>query len=191
MLGALIQGGMGLYGMMQGNKKMGNIANNMPSQSDLEQPLQKSQGLIDRMTNFNQYSGQAMDLANQEGNKGVEDAMMMGMGGSQANAIRNRMKKSGMNQAYQSMQGGLGNAARLQQGNDQYVGNQMQSNAQDARQIQMGQAGSQMGIASNFMGGAKGMGDIGGQLSTGLGTALRGKQGSPIGIGGLLGGLFG
>tara|TARA_R110000823_G_scaffold201100_3_gene332038 strand:- start:2023 stop:2607 length:585 start_codon:yes stop_codon:yes gene_type:complete len=194
MLGALIQGGLGLYGMYKANKGMSNVANNMPSQKDLSGRLGESQGLIDRMTNFNQYSGGAMDLASQEGNQGVEDAMMMGMGGSQANAIRNRMKKSGMNQAYQSMQSGLGDAARMQQNNDQYVSTQMHENEQDSRQIRMGQAGAQMGIAGNMMGGAKGMGALGGQLSTGLGTMLRGKQGSGMGTGGLLGwgaGLFG
>ena len=128
MLGALIQGGLGLYGMYKANKGMSNVAN------------------------------------------------------------------SGMNQAYQSMQSGLGDAARMQQNNDQYVSTQMHENEQDSRQIRMGQAGAQMGIAGNMMGGAKGMGALGGQLSTGLGTMLRGKQGSPMGKGGLLGwgaGLFG
>ena len=179
MLGALIQGGLGLYGMYKGNKAMSNVANNMPSQKDLSGRLGESQGLIDRMTNFNQYSGGAMDLASQEGNQGVEDAMMMGMGGSQANAIRNRMKKSGMNQAYQSMQSGLGDAARMQQNNDQYVGDQMHQNEQDSRQIKMGQAGSLMSLSSNFMGGAKGMHEMGIGAKS-LGQTIQG------GIGGLL-----
>ena len=46
MLGALIQGGLGLYGMYKGNKAMSNVANNMPSQEDLSGRLGKSQGLI-------------------------------------------------------------------------------------------------------------------------------------------------
>ena len=178
-LGALISGGIGLYNMYQGSKKSSNIANNQPTEDQHRKTFGQTQGLIDRMTNFNQYSGGAMDLASQEGNQGVESAMMMGMGGSQANAIRNRMKKSGMNQAYQSMQSGLGDAAKMQQNNDQYVGTQMHQNEQDSRQIKMGQAGSLMSLSSNFMGGAKGMHEMGIGAKS-LGQTIQG------GIGGLL-----
>ena len=151
MLGALIQGGLGLYGMYKANKGMSNVANNMPSQKDLSGRLGESQGLIDRMTNFNQYSGGAMDLASQEGNQGVEDAMMMGMGGSQANAIRNRMKKSGMNQAYQSMQSGLGDAAKMQSGLDTGIFNQMNDQQDYKNQIGQQNANAQMGIGASLL----------------------------------------
>ena len=192
MFGSLITGGIGLYNMMQGNKKMGRIADDMPSQQDLEKPFQKSQGLIDRMTNFGQYSGQSMDLASQQGNKGVEDAMMMGMGGSQANAIRNRMKRSSLTGVYDKFNEGIGKAADLQGGIDQGVSDQMFSNAQDARAIRQGQAGAQMGLGSNFMGGAQGMANLGGMVGSGAQTLWSGgyqKDDPKSKMGGLLGAL--
>mgnify|MGYP003654161504 CR=1 FL=1 len=189
MLGALIQGGMGLYGMMQGSKQMGNIASNMPNQQDLEKPYEESQGLIDRMTNFGQYSGQAMDLASQQGNKGVEDAMMMGMGGSQANAIKNRMKRSSLTGVYDKFNQGMGTALNAQMGINKGVSGQMHEDRGDARAIQMGQAGAQMGASSNFMGGADGMAGFGAGLGSLGQTALMGgydkKKG--VGMGGMLG----
>tara|TARA_R110000824_G_scaffold13876_6_gene59676 strand:- start:10618 stop:11142 length:525 start_codon:yes stop_codon:yes gene_type:complete len=171
MLGALISGGAALYNMHKGNKKMGNIAANQPSAEGIRsESFGKSQGLIDRMTNFNQYSGQAMDLASQEGNQGVESAMMMGMGGSQANAIRNRMKRSGMNQAYQSMQGGLGNAAKLQLGMDEGIAGQMANQRQYANNIKMTQANNQMGLGMGLLGeGGLGPEGLLGQVMGGLG----------------------
>lgn len=184
MLGTLIQGGIGLMGMMKGHKQMGNIASNMPSQSELQSPFQQSQGLIDRMTNFGQYSGQAMDLASMQGNKGVEDAMMMGMGGSQANAIRNRLKRSSLSGVYDQYNQGLGQAAGLQQGIDKTVSGQMHQNAQDARNIRVGQAGAMMGIGQNIAGGPKGMARFGTGLGT-LGQTI--FTGGPKGTPGLLG----
>ena len=184
LLGTMIQGGMGLYNMMQGGKKMQNIASNMPSQESLRQPFEKSQGLIDRMTNFNQYSGQAMDLATQEGNQGVENAMMQGMGGSQANAIKNRMKRSSLTGVYDKFNQGLGQAASLQGGIDRNISGQMFQNQGEARNINMGLAGTQMGVGANIMGGAEGMQKFGAGLGSGGATALQG-------MGGLLGKLFG
>ena len=150
-LGALISGGIGLYNMYQGSKKSSNIANNQPTEDQHRKTFGQTQGLIDRMTNFNQYSGGAMDLASQEGNQGVEDAMMMGMGGSQANAIRNRMKKSGMNQAYQSMQSGLGDAAKMQSGLDTGIFNQMNDQQDYKNQIGQQNANTQMGIGASLL----------------------------------------
>ena len=73
------------------------------------------------MTNFNQYSGQAMDLASQEGNQGVESAAMMGMGGSQANAIKNRMKRSAMTDVYKQYNQGLKGTLQAQMGLDNRI----------------------------------------------------------------------
>ena len=189
MLGALIQGGMGLWGMAQGNKQMSNVANNMPSQEDLEGRLGKSQGLIDRMTNFGQYSGPGMDLASQEGNQAVESSMMMGMGGSQANAIKNRMKRSSLTGVYDKFNQGMGTALNAQMGINKGVSGQMHQDRGDARAIQMGQAGAQMGASSNFMGGADGMAGFGAGLGSLGQTALMGgydkKKG--VGMGGMLG----
>jgi len=170
LLGTLIQGGLGLMGMAKGHKQMGNIANNMPSQSDLQSPFQQSQGLIDRMTNFGQYSGQAMDLASMQGNKGVEDAMMMGMGGSQANAIRNRMKRSSMTGVYDKFNQGLGQAAGLQQGIDSGIAGQMQGQRQYANNVRMTQANNQMGMGMGLLGeGGLGPEGLLGQLMGGIG----------------------
>jgi|TARA_R100001530_G_C4256629_1_gene139337 hypothetical protein len=184
MLDMLIKGGLGLYGMAQGNKQINNVANNMPDQGDLEKPYEKSQGLIDRMTNFSQYQGPAMDLSSMQGNKGVEDAMMMGMGGSQANAIRNRMKRSSLTGVYDKFNQGLGTALNAQMGINKDVSGQMFQNAQDTRNIKFGQGSSMMNMASNFMGGAQGMAGMGTAAGTFGKTAFDwGKKG----LGGLLG----
>jgi len=103
------------------------------------------------MTNFGQYSGQAMDLASQKGNQGVENAMMMGMGGSQANAIRNRMKRSSMTGVYDKFNQGLGQAANLQQGIDSGIAGQMQGQRQYANNIAMTQANNQMNLGAGLL----------------------------------------
>ena len=159
MIGSLLMGGAGIWNMMQGNKGISNLASNQPSQQDLEKPFQRQQGLIDRMTNFGQYSGQAMDLASQQGNKGVEDAMMMGMGGSQANAIRNRLKRSSMAGVYDKFNQGLGSAAQLQGGIDQTISGQLEGNRQYSQDIKMSQYNNQMAMGQQLMpeGGLRGL----------------------------------
>ena len=167
----------GAYGMYRGHKAMGDVAKMaQPSEKSLRSTFSGSQGLIDRMTNFNQYSGGAMDLATQAGNQGVQDAMMMGMGGSQANAIKNRLKQSGVNKAYQSFQGGLGNAAQLQSGIDRNIAGQMQAGRNNAMQAKLGQAGAMMGMGQGLMG-QDGLSTLGGHLDalgqTGMGLLGR------------------
>jgi|TARA_R100001530_G_C4310383_1_gene152858 hypothetical protein len=171
MIGTLLMGGASLYNMHQGNKKMSNIAANQPSAEDIRgESYGRSQGLIDRMTNFGQYSGQAMDLASQQGNQGVEDAMMMGMGGSQANAIRNRMKRSSMTGVYDKFNQGLGQAAGLQQGIDSGIAGQMQGQRQYANNVRMTQANNQMGMGMGLLGeGGLGPEGLLGQLMGGIG----------------------
>jgi len=159
---SLGSGLLGAYNAYKGNKREGNAISGM-TQNDgqMRGAFSGTEDLIGRMTNFNQYSGGAMDLASQQGNKGVEDAMMMGMGGSQSNAIKNRMKRSGMNQAYQSMQSGLGNAAQLQGGIDGQISTQMTNQFNAQKQAQMGQAQRQMQRGSDMMGPKGAMGLIG------------------------------
>ena len=169
----LLQLGLGALGaanIWKGNKGMTNLANNMPSQETLELPYQKSQGLIDRMTNFGQYSGGAMDLATQQGNQGVQDAMMMGMGGSQANAIRNRMKRSSLSGVYDQFNQGLGTALNAQLGINQSVAGQMNQNRDTSRNIKMGQYSAQMGIGNQLMGekGLRGLMGLAGTAIPGL-----------------------
>jgi len=163
-LGAMISGGVGLYNMWKGNKAAGNVVANQPTEGELRGSFSGTQGLIDRMTNFNQYAAPAMDLAAMEGNKGVQDAMMMGMGGSQANAIRNRLKKSGINQAYQNFTAGLGDAAQMQAGLDQNIFNQMNVQRQNKFNLGMNRANTQMGIGAGLLP----EGGIGGLLNMGM-----------------------
>jgi len=151
MLGTLLMGGAGLLGMKKGHDQMSSIGQNQPSDKQLRGAFSGSQGLINRMTNFGQYSGQAMDLASQEGNQGVENAMMMGMGGSQANAIRNRMKRSAMGDVYNQYNKGLGQAASLQGGIDKHISGQLESNRQYSDAIKMQQANSMMGMGKGLL----------------------------------------
>jgi|TARA_R100000808_G_C2061511_1_gene92738 hypothetical protein len=152
MLGTLITGGIGLLGMNKANKMMSGVGQNQPSEGQLRGAFSGTQGLIDRMTNFGQYSGQAMDLASMQGNKGVEDAMMMGMGGSQANAIRNRLKRSSLTGVYDQYNKGLGQAAGLQQGIDSTISGQLESNRQYQDAIKMKQANAMMGLGKGMLG---------------------------------------
>lgn len=151
MLGTLLMGGAGLLGMKKGHDQMSSIGQNQPSDKQLRGAFSGTQGLLDRMTNFGQYSGQAMDLASQEGNQGVESAMMMGMGGSQANAIRNRMKRSAMGDVYSQYNKGLGQAAGLQGGIDKHISGQLESNRQYSDAIKMQQANSMMGLGKGLL----------------------------------------
>jgi len=152
MLGTLISGGAALYNMYKGNQKMGNIATNQPSAEEIRnESYGKTQGLLDRMTNFNQYSGQAMDLATMQGNQGVENAMMMGMGGSQANAIKNRMKRSSLTGVYDKFNQGMANMVGQQRLVDEDISGQMQGQRQYANNIAMTQANNQMALGSSLL----------------------------------------
>ena len=142
-----------------------NIANNMPDEEELRGAFSGSQGLINRMTNFGQYSGQAMDLASMQGNKGVEDAMMMGMGGSQANAIRNRMQRSSLTGVYDKYNQGLGSALSAQMGIDRGISSQLRAQEDQSRMIRHGQFKGQMGIGDKLMG-EKGLRGLGGMLGS-------------------------
>jgi len=166
LLGGLIGAGM----QYQGYKQLGNLAKNQPDETELRGVFGKQQGLIDRMSNFGQYSGQAMDLASQEGNKGVEDAMMMGMGGSQANAIRNRLKKSAMGDVYNQYNKGLGQAAGLQGNIDQHISGQLQGQRDFSNQMRMTQAGALMGAGRGMMP-EGGLRETGGLLMNAVGAA--------------------
>ena len=159
----------GLYNMWKGNKRMTGIADSGPSAEALrEESFGRRQGLIDRMTNFGQYSAPAMDLATQAGNKGVEDAMMMGMGGSQANAIKNRMRRQNLSGVYDNFQQGMGTALGAQMGIDQGIFGQMGQQRQARNNIKMMQANNQMNLGAGMMpeGGARGLLDIIGQNPT-------------------------
>ena len=166
--GGLLQlglAGLGAANMYKANQGMTGLANNMPSEDKLRGAFSGSQGLIDRMSNFNQYSGQAMDLASMQGNKGVEDSMMMGMGGSQSNAIRNRMKRSSLTGVYDKFNQGIGSALNAQMGIDRDISGQLSSQRDQSRNIKLGQYGAQMGIGQQLMG-EKGIRGLGGMIGS-------------------------
>ena len=163
LLGGLIGAGM----QYQGYKKLGNIAKDQPSEGELRGVFGKQQGLIDRMTNFGQYSGQAMDLASQQGNQGVQDAMMMGMGGSQANAIKARMKRSSLAGVYDKFNAGLGDAAQLQGGIDSHISGQLEGQRDFSNQVGMAQAQGMMGLGAGLLP-EKGYRGLLGQMGTGV-----------------------
>ena len=172
MIGSLLLGGAGLYNMHQSNKKMSGIANNQPSAQELrDQSFGRSQGLIDRMTNFNQYSGQAMDLASQQGNQGVESAMMTGMGGSQANAIRNRMKRSSLTGVYDKFNQGMQAQQDMQQGIDKQIFGRMNEQRDYRDDVRMHQANAQMSLGKGLLpeGGLRG---LLGQVMGGVGVPV-------------------
>jgi hypothetical protein len=155
---------LGAYTAAQGHQKQMGLAN-MPSEKDLRSTFSNSQDLINQMTNFNQYSGGAMDLATQAGNQGVETALQSGLGGSQANAIRNRLKAGLQNKAYAHHQKGIGDALTHQRGLDSDIFAQLNQDRGVARSIKNLGAQRQMGIGQNLMGpqGVAGlMGQIGG-----------------------------
>ena len=175
------QGLLGLGMNRAGSRDMNRAATPM-SYAQASQPFQQSQDLIDRMTNFNRYSGGAMDLATQAGNQGVQTAMMMGQGGSQANAIKQRLRNAGINQAYQNFTSGLGDAARLQSDIDKQIAGKMYGDDMYQRQYRMREGGMKrdagMGLMSDALVGLRAPGgmeqaglDIGNVLS-GAGNVL-------------------
>ena len=145
-LGGLLGAGLG----MKGYNKMRQAAQTQ-SMEDLQSPFAQSQNLINRMTNFSQYSAPMADMNLQAGNKAVEDSMMMGQGGSQANAIKNRLKNQNMGAMYGQYQQGLGNAAQMQQGIDSQVSNQMQQQRNFANRVKMTQGNIQMNMAGSLL----------------------------------------
>lgn len=145
-LGGLLGAGLG----MKGYNKMGQAAQTQ-SEEDLRTPFSRSQDLVGRMTNFSQYSAPMADMNLQAGNKAVEDSMMMGQSGSQANAIKNRLKNQNMGAMYGQYQQGLGNAASMQQGIDSQVSGQMQQQRNFANRVNMTQGNIQMNMAGSLL----------------------------------------
>jgi len=153
-IGSMIEPLTGLLGagMMYGaNKGISNLANNMPSEQNLRSTFSNSQGLIDRMTNFNQYSGDAMDLATQEGNQGVETSLMSGLGGSQSNAIKNRMNRSAMTDVYKKYNDGLQGAVTNQMNLDNKIFGRKNTNRDQTMAMKFGQLQGQMNIGESML----------------------------------------
>jgi hypothetical protein len=176
-LGGLLGAGLTMAGM----KKQG-AAGQTQSMEDLQSPFQRTQDLIGRMTNFSQYSAPMADMNLQAGNKAVEDSQMMGLGGSQANAIKNRLKNQNMGAMYGQYQQGLGQAAGLQGRIDDRVSGQMQAQRnfknrvglmQGQQMMNMGQSllpSTDMYGEGGLLSGAAGkLGQLGGWLNRTLG----------------------
>ena len=176
-LGGLLGAGLTMAGM----KKQGAAGQNQ-SMEDLQSPFQRTQDLIGRMTNFSQYSAPMADMNLQAGNKAVEDAQMMGMGGSQANAIKNRLKNQNMGAMYGQYQQGLGQAAGLQGRIDDRVSSQMQDQRDWSNRVAMTQGQQMMNMGGSLLprtdmygeggllsGAAGKLGELGGWLNRTLG----------------------
>tara|TARA_B100000686_G_scaffold246853_1_gene256326 strand:+ start:83 stop:670 length:588 start_codon:yes stop_codon:yes gene_type:complete len=176
-LGGLLGAGLTMAGM----KKQG-AAGQTQSMEDLQSPFQRTQDLIGRMTNFSQYSAPMADMNLQAGNKAVEDAQMMGMGGSQANAIKNRLKNQNMGAMYGQYQQGLGQAAGLQGRIDDRVSSQMQDQRDWSNRVAMTQGQQMMNMGGSLLprtdmygeggllsGAAGKLGELGGWLNRTLG----------------------
>ena len=212
MLGALFtamsnptvqQGFKGLLGIRQnlkGNRMM-ETATNPPSYDQVATPFQKSQGLVDNLSNFSNFSGQAMDLSNMQGNQAAQSAAMMGMGGSAANMLRNRMRASGVNQAYSNflqaqpqianMQLGIDrNIAQKMYGDDQFQRNARYLQGQEDRATGManmqaagtalfgpdGPNAQQRQEAFGAIGNVLGKDGLGGMMTTGVGGLMQGAR---------------
>jgi len=130
--------GKGAMGLFFGNKGRQQMDQSFKPNTyeELADPYQKSQALVDKQSNFGNYSSGAMDLSMMQGNTAANTAMMSGIGGSAANALRNRMRASGINDAYKNFTAGLGDAARAQYGIDSNISNQMFSQNQNNRLYQ-------------------------------------------------------
>ena len=123
-VGQNIIGGVGsLFGLRKANRQL-NQSMSAPNEAQLRRMYDRSQGMIDEMSYSNAMSP-VMDLATMQGNQGVQDAMMMGMGGSQANAIRNRMQNNAATDLYNAYQQNAGQRFNAQSTIDTNVFNQM------------------------------------------------------------------
>tara|TARA_R100000700_G_C3145839_1_gene126131 strand:+ start:268 stop:930 length:663 start_codon:yes stop_codon:yes gene_type:complete len=197
------QAAKGLFGFAQNQKgnRMMEAATNPMTYDQAATPFQKSQGLVDNLSNFSNFSGQAMDLSNMQGNQAAQSAAMMGMGGSAANMLRNRMRASGINQAYSNfleaqpqianMQLGIDrNIAQKMYGDDQFQRNyRLQRGGEDrlTGMANMAAAGSalfgpdrpnaqQRQEAFGAIGNVLGKDGLGGMMTTGVGGLMQGAR---------------
>ena len=144
------------------------------SEEDLRSPFQNTQNIINRLTDWNQFSGTAADDSLAAGDQAVRTAQMMGpMGGSASQAIKNRMKTAQDSDRYDAW---LQNSAAMidkQQGIDQNIFSAMQGqrlgqqNWLDRKYSGMGQMGSDLLAESGISTGSvfdKGADVLGGLL---------------------------
>tara|TARA_R100001230_G_C5685596_1_gene194579 strand:+ start:172 stop:834 length:663 start_codon:yes stop_codon:yes gene_type:complete len=129
----------GLFGFLQNQKgnRMMEAATNPMTYDQAATPFQKSQGLVDNLSNFSNFSGQAMDLSGMQGNQAAQSAAMMGMGGSAANMLRNRMRASGINQAYSNFLQAAPQIANMQLGIDKNIAQKMYGDDQFQRDFRL------------------------------------------------------
>ena len=129
----------GLFGFAQNQKgnRMMEAATNPMTYDQAATPFQKSQGLVDNLSNFSNFSGQAMDLSNMQGNQAAASAAMAGMGGSAANMLRNRMRASGVNQAYSNFLQAAPQIANMQLGIDKNIAQKMYGDDQFQRDYRL------------------------------------------------------
>ena len=143
--GQNIIGGIGsALGYRKANQQL-NQSMSAPNEAQLRRMYDRSQGMIDEMSYGNAMSP-IMDLATMQGNKAVEDSMMMGMSGSQGNAIRNRMQNNAATDLYNAYQNNAAQRFDAQNQIDTNVFNQMNqvNNANRARMFAGGRADRDM-----------------------------------------------
>ena len=109
-------------------------ANRLPSIDSLKGLFENSQGLINKMTDWNQFSGAAADDSTEAGNQAVRTAAMMGpMGGSANLALKNRMKLGQDSDRYKAWQENMQNMVGHQKDIDSSIFAQHQGNLKDRR----------------------------------------------------------
>ena len=137
-LGGALSSGKGLQGLV-GGAMMGkamhdrNQANKLQSVDALKGLFSNSQDLIDRSTDWGQFSAMAADDATEAGNQAVRSAAMMGQGGSAMNAIKNRMKAAQDSDRYNAWQQNQRQMVGAQSNIDKAVFDQRQTDLANRR----------------------------------------------------------
>jgi len=185
----------GIGGFLTGRKgdRQLNQAMQMPSEQQLRNRFSGTQGIIDQMSYTNAMSP-VMDLASMQGNQAVQDSMMMGIGGSQGNALRARLQNNAAGQLYGAYQQNLGNQAQLQMGIDSNIANQMAGNQAARSQMLFNRGGINQAAGSQALGDALGsIGVLAADDPNALGAFGKNIFRNTIGqdgIGGMLGQVF-
>ena len=177
-LGDVASSGKGLQGLV-GGAMMGkamhdrNQANKLQSVDALKGLFSNTQNLIDRSTNWGQFSSMGADDATEAGNQAVRSAAMMGQGGSAMNAIKNRMKAAQDSDRYRAWQQNQANMVGAQSGIDNQVFAQRQKDLANRRAYQTDSANQLGAFGEDLIAGSglstkdifnKAAGGIGGML---------------------------
>mgnify|MGYP003145967800 CR=1 FL=1 len=150
-------------------------ANRLPSIDSLKGLFENSQGLINKMTDWNQFSGAAADDSTEAGHQAVRTAAMMGpMGGSANLALKNRMKLGQDADRYKAWQENMQNMVGHQKDIDSSIFAQHQSNLSDRKEFLTDRANTVGGMGGLIMDDLGiDIGDIFNKGSQGIGGLLK------------------